>query len=79
MHFIYEYTKDNRVGNSVNYDPYNLPPEDSEGGVFKVIVGEEADDEGYRWLDFCRNCWPKLTSKSPEEIYAEYSVPEKKE
>ena len=78
MHFIYEYTKDNRVGNSVNYDPYNLPPEDSEGGVFKVIVGEEADDEGYRWLDFCRNCWPKLTSKSPEEIYAEYSVPEKK-
>ena len=73
MHFIYEYTKDNRVGNSVNYDPYNLPPEDSEGGIFKVVVGEEADDEGYRWLNFCRNCWPKLTSKSPEEIYTEYS------
>ena len=73
MHFIFEYTKENRVGNSVNYDPYNLPPEDSEGGIFKVIVGEEADDEGYRWLNFCRNCWPKLTSMSPEEIYAKYS------
>ena len=76
MHFIYKYTKDNRVGNSVNYDPYNLPPEDSEGGIFKVVVGEEADDEGYRWLNFCRNCWPKLTSKSPEEIYNEYSIAE---
>ena len=73
MHFIFEYTKENRVGNSVNYDPYNLPPEDSEGGIFKVIVGEDADEEGYRWLNFCRNCWPKLTSMSPEEIYAEYS------
>lgn len=73
MHFIFEYTKENRVGNSVNYDPYNLPPEDSEGGIFKVIVGEEADDEGYHWLNFCRNCWPKLTSMSPEEIYAKYS------
>lgn len=78
MHFIYKYTEDNRVGNSVNYDPYNLPPEDSEGGIFKVVVGEEADDEGYRWLNFCRNCWPKLTSKSPEEIYNEYSVAENK-
>ena len=78
MHFIYKYTKDNRVGNGVNYDPYNLPPEDSEGGIFKVVVGEEADDEGYRWLNFCRNCWPKLTSKSPEEIYNEYSVAENK-
>lgn len=77
MHFIYKYTKDNRVGNSVNYDPYNLPPEDAEGGIFKVVVGEDADDEGYRWLNFCRNCWPKLTSKSPEEIYAEYSASEK--
>ena len=76
MHFIYKYTKDNRVGNSVNYDPYNLPPEDSEGGIFKVVVGEEADDEGYRWLNFCRNCWPRLTSKSPEEIYNEYSAAE---
>lgn len=73
MHFIFDYTKENRVGNSVNYDPYNLPPEDSEGGIFKVIVGEEADDEGYRWLNFCRNCWSKLTSMSPEEIYAKYS------
>lgn len=73
MHFIFEYTKENRVGNSVNYDPYNLPPEDSEGGIFKVIVGEDADEEGYRWLNFCRNCWPKLTSMSPEEIYAKYS------
>ena len=73
MHFIYEYTKENRIGNSVNYDPYNLPPEDKTGGIFKVIVGEEADDEGYRWLNFCRNCWPKLTSMSPEEIYARYS------
>lgn len=73
MHFIFDYTKENRVGNGVNYDPYNLPPEDSEGGIFKVIVGEEADDEGYHWLNFCRNCWPKLTSMSPEEIYAKYS------
>lgn len=73
MHFIFEYTKENRVGNSVNYDPYKLPPEDSEGGIFKVIVGEDADEEGYRWLNFCRNCWPKLTSMSPEEIYAKYS------
>ena len=73
MHFIFEYTKENRVGNSVNYDPYNLPPEDPEGGIFKVLVGEDADEEGYRWLNFCRNCWPKLTSMSPEEIYAKYS------
>lgn len=73
MHFIFEYTKENRVGNSVNYDPYNLPPEDPEGGIFKVLVGEDADEEGYRWLNFCRNCWPKLTSMSPEDIYAKYS------
>lgn len=73
MHFIFEYTKENREGNGVNYDPYNLPKEDPEGGIFKVVVGEDADDEGYRWLNFCRNCWPKLTSMSPEEIYAKYS------
>lgn len=73
MHFIYEYTKENRVGNSINYDPYNLPPEDETGGIFKVVVGEEEDEEGYNWLNFCRNCWPKLTNMSPDEIYAKYN------
>lgn len=73
MHFIYEYTKENRVGNNINYDPYNLPPEDETGGIFKVVVGEDVDDEGYNWLNFCRNCWPKLTDMSPDEIYTKYS------
>lgn len=73
MHFIYDYTKENRVGNNINYDPYNLPPEDETGGIFKVVVGEEEDDEGMKWLNFCHTCWPKLTNMSPDEIYAKYS------
>lgn len=73
MHFIYTYTQENRDGNSINYNPYNLPPEDAEGGIFKVWVGEDDDDEGYRWLPFCHTCWPKLTDMTPDEIYAQYS------
>ena len=68
MHFIYRLTKENRDGNGINYDPYNLPPEDSEGSIFKVVVCNENDDEGYYWRNFCRNCWPKLTKYSPEEL-----------
>ena len=68
MHFIYDFTKENRVGNSINYDPYNLPPEDMEGGIFKVVLANENDDEGYYWRNFCRNCWPKLKKYSPEQL-----------
>ena len=68
MHFIYAYTDDNRIGNSVDYDPYNLPKEDSEGGIFNVVVANTDDEEGYEWRNFCRNCWPKLTKYTPEEI-----------
>lgn len=72
MHFIYEFTKDNRIGNSINYDPYDLPPEDEVGGIFKVVVCNENDDEGYYWRNFCRNCWSKLKKYSPEELASMY-------
>lgn len=72
MHFIYRYTKENRVGNSINYDPYDLPPQDETGGIFKVIVYNEMDDEGYYWRNFCQKCWPKLTKYSPEQLASMY-------
>ena len=68
MHFIYSLNKQNRVGNNINYDPYNLPPEDEVGGIFKVVLCNDNDDEGYYYRNFCRNCWPKLTKYSPEEL-----------
>lgn len=68
MHFIYRLTKENRVGNGINYDPYNLPPEDEEGCIFKVVLCNDNDDEGYYYRNFCRKCWPKLTKYSPEEL-----------
>ena len=68
MHFIYEFTKENRVGNNINYDPYHLPSEDEKGGIFKVVVYNECDDEGYYFRNFCRNCWPTLTQYTPEEL-----------
>jgi hypothetical protein len=72
MHFIYEYTKENSVGNGVNYDPYNLPPQDDVGGIFKVVLYNEMDDEGYYWRNFCQRCWPKLTKYSPEKLASMY-------
>jgi len=72
MHFIYKYTKENRDGNSINYDPYNLPPEDETGGIFKVVLCNENDDEGYYYRNFCRNCWPKLTKYSPEQLATKF-------
>lgn len=68
MHFIYRLTKENRDGNGVKYNPYNLPPEDEEGCIFKIDVYNTNDDEGYYDRFFCRNCWPKLTKYSPEEL-----------
>lgn len=67
-HYIFAITPNNRVGNGVNYDPYNLPKEDYEGGIFKVVVSEKSDDEGFTWRNFCKKCWPKLTKYSPEEL-----------
>ena len=72
MHFIYEFNKENRVGNSIKYDPYDLPPQDDIGGIFKVVVANENDDEGYYWRNFCQNCWPKLDTYTPEELAARY-------
>lgn len=68
MHFCYTVTGENRMGNSINYDPYHLPKEDSYGALFKVVVSPEDDDEGFEWKNFCRNCWPKLTKYTPEEL-----------
>lgn len=72
MHFIYRLTKENRDGNGVKYNPYNLPPEDEEGCIFKIDVYNTNDDEGYYDRFFCRNCWPKLTKYTPAELAAKY-------
>lgn len=77
MHFIYEFTKENRVGNEINYDPYNLPPEDEKGGIFKVVVANENDDEGYYYRNFCRNCWPKLTKYTPKQLAKKFEPGDK--
>ena len=68
MHYIYEITEENSIGNGVDYDPYKLPPEDNVGAIFKVVVANENDDEGYYWRSFCKNCWPKLNKYTPEQL-----------
>ena len=35
-------------------------------------VGEESDDEGYRWRMFTENCWQKVAEKTDEEIWLTY-------
>lgn len=70
------YTFRPNSGNSVTYDPHNLPEEDPTGAFFTPVVADEEDYEGYEWRNFCKPCWERLKYKSDEYLYNKYPASE---
>ena len=69
MHYNYHITAENIDGNSVNYDVFDLPKEDTDGCNFKVILAKKSDDEGQEWKNMCKHCWPKYKNMDLDTVY----------